>query len=431
MIYKRIFTGLALLVTGAVLGFVFSRISSWPERPAGMSQSGQHGNHAQANQTAPAKPGESKVLYWYDPMYPATHFDKPGKSPFMDMDLVPRYAEDTESLGIRIDPAQVQNLAVRTQKVERGRLVFARDIPANIAFNDYQFSHIQPRAEGFVENTYALAVGDTVTAGAPLADITVPGWAADQSEYLLLKSQQASAQLVRGVRERMRLTGMPEEMLKAVDSSGSVQTRMTIPAPIDGVITDFDVYLGMNVDKGMTIATIRGRSPVWVTADVPERDIHLVEGSKRIRITVPAWPDLAFYAESFILLPKADQETRTVQLRLVLENPEGKLRPGLTATIRLRGTDEEALLVPTQSIIDVGSEQRVITRAADGSFVPKTVQVLRSSREKTSIASGLEEGDEIVVSGIFLIDSEANLSGALERMRHDSGATLQDMEAAQ
>jgi Cu(I)/Ag(I) efflux system membrane fusion protein len=212
---------------------------------------------------------------------------------------------------------------------------------------------------------------------------------------------------------------MPEEMLKAVDNSGSVQTRMTIHAPIGGVITAFDVYPGMNVDKGMTIATIQGMNPVWVTADVPERDIHLVEGSKKIRIAVPAWPDLAFYAESFTLLPKADRDTRTVPLRLILENPEGKLRPGLTAGLRLRGTDEESLLIPTQSIIDVGGEQRVITRAVDGSFVPKKIQVLRSSREHSAIASGLEEDDEIVVSGLFLIDSEANLSGALERMRHD------------
>ena len=378
-----------------------------------------HGGHDAP--AAAAQKTERKILYWYDPMSPGTHFDKPGKSPFMDMDLVPRYDEENEGAGIRIDPGQVQNLAVRTQKVEYGRLSFALDIPANVEFNGYQLAKIQPRAEGFVEKVHPLAVGDVVPPGAPLADITVPGWASDQSEYLLLKSQKADTQLLRGVRERLRLTGMPEEMLKAVDATGKVQTRMTIHTPIGGVITGLDVYPGMNVDKNMTIAIIQGTNPVWVPANVPERDIHLVanDGNK-LRISVPAWPDRTFYSESVVLLPKADQNTRTIPLRLSLNNAAGLLKPGMTAHIRLRGTGEEALLIPTQSLIDLGNEQRVITKALDGSFVPKQVQVLRNSGDKTAVASGLNPDDEVVVSGLFLIDSEANLRGALDRMRKGS-----------
>ncbi|MDR2604660.1 MAG: efflux RND transporter periplasmic adaptor subunit [Desulfovibrio sp.] len=360
--------------------------------------------------------GERKVLYWYDPMYPDRRFDKPGKSPFMDMELVPRYAEDGEGAGIRIDPVQTHNLAVRTEKVKRGRLVFSRDIPANVEFNAYRLARVQPRADGFVEQTYDLAVGDTVEAGQTLVEITVPAWAADQSEYLLLRSQRAAPEIVRGVRERLRLSGMPEEMLKIVDTTGRVQTGLTVKAPLGGVITSLDVYPGMNVDKGMTLATIQGTNPVWVTADVPERDIHLV-GGKRIRVTVPAYPDRVFFAESATLLPKADQATRTVPLRLTLDNAEGLLKPGLTASIRLRGESEESLLIPTQSLIDLGDEQRVVVRAADGSFVPKRVRVLRASRDATAVLDGLEEGEDVVVSGLFLIDSEANLRGALDRMR--------------
>ncbi|MDR1684835.1 MAG: efflux RND transporter periplasmic adaptor subunit [Desulfovibrio sp.] len=364
--------------------------------------------------------GERKILYWYDPMYPDRKFDKPGKSPFMDMELIPRYAEDGEGAGIRIDPVQTQNMAVRTEKVKRGRLVFTRDIPANVEFNAYRLARVQPRADGFVEKTYDLAVGDTVETGQTLVEITVPAWAADQSEYLLLRSQRAAPEIVRGVRERLRLSGMPEEMLKIVDNTGRVQTGLTVKAPLGGVVTSLDVYPGMNVDKGMTLATIQGTNPVWVTADVPERDIHLV-GGKRIRVAVPAYPDRAFFAESATLLPKADQATRTVPLRLTLDNAEGLLKPGLTASIRLRGESEESLLIPTQSLIDLGNEQRVVVRAADGAFVPKRVRVLRSSRDATAVLDGLEEGDEVVVSGLFLIDSEANLRGALDRMRATGG----------
>jgi Cu(I)/Ag(I) efflux system membrane fusion protein len=306
---------------------------------------------------------------------------------------------------------------VRTARVARGALSFARDIPANVEFNDYQLAKVQPRAEGFVEKIHSLAVGDAVARNAPLADITVPAWAADQSEYLLLKSRKAAAEIIHGVREKMRLTGMPEEMLAAVDKTGRVQTTMTLKAPIAGIITSLDVYLGMNVSKDMTIATIQGTDPVWVTANVPERDLHLVNAKNRIRLTVPAYPEQVFQPASFTLLPKADQDTRTVPLRLTVGNADGLLKPGMTASIRLRGSSVGELLIPTQSLIDLGHEQRVVTRAADGSFVPKLVQVLRSSREQTAIASGLEEGEEVVVSGVFLIDSVASLSGALERMR--------------
>ncbi|MDR3073538.1 MAG: efflux RND transporter periplasmic adaptor subunit [Deltaproteobacteria bacterium] len=415
MVFNKTVCAALLLSGGMALGYALQPFAHREGGAPGLTRAAGGGV---SEKSAPA--AEKSVLYWYDPMNPGVHFDKPGRSPFMDMDLVPRYAEDGAGAGIRIDPTQVQNLALRTEKVERGRLSFSRDIPANIAFNDYRLAKVQPRAEGFVEKVYPLAVGDVVQPGAPLADITVPGWASDQSEYLLLKNEKASAAIIRGVRERMRLSGMPEEMLQAVDATGKVQTRLRIPAPIGGVITALDVYPGMNVGKDMTIATIQGTDPIWITADVPERDIHLALSEKRMRIAVSAYPEQVFYAESFTLLPRADQETRTVPLRLSLDNADGLLRPGMTASVRLRGTGEEALLIPTQSLIDLGEEQRVITRAADGSFIPRRVRVLRSSQEKTAVSSGVEPGDEVVVSGLFLIDSEANLRGALERMRRDA-----------
>ena len=401
----KLFLVLALLIAGVFSGYLL---------PHGTTPGVETHNRTEG--------GERKILYWYDPMYPGTRFDKPGPSPFMDMDLVPRYADEDEGAGIRIDPTQTHNLGVRTAKVESGRLSFSKDIPANIAFNDYRLAKVQPRAEGFVEKIFPLAIGDTVKTGAPLANITVPGWASDQSEYLLLKNQKADAVLVRGVRERMRLSGMPEEMLTAVDATGKVQTRMTVHAPIDGVITALDVYPGMNVGKNMTVAVIQGANPIWITGDVPERDLHLAASGGRLRISVPAWPERVFYADSFVLLPTADTGTRTVPLRLSLNNEEGLLRPGMTASIHLRGRGEESLLIPTQSLIDLGEEQRVIVRARDGSFAPRKVQTLRGSGDKTAVASGLEAGEEVVVSGLFLIDSEANLRGALSRMRRDAPA---------
>jgi Cu(I)/Ag(I) efflux system membrane fusion protein len=349
-------------------------------------------------------------------MYPAERFDKPGKSPFMDMDLVPRYADESGGAGIVIDPVQLQNLGVRTEKAELGRLSFSRDFPADVDFNSHMIARIQPRAAGFVSDTAPLAAGDRVAAGALIAAVTVPAWAADQSEYLLLKAQNAGKSIVEGVREKMRLSGMPEEMLAAVDSTGKIQTELRISSPFAGVVTALDVYPGMNVEKGMTLAVVQGADPVWVTAWVPERDLHLARG--RARLTLPAYPDRAFEILSAEPLPKADPVTRTVPVRLTVPNPEGLLIPGMTARVRLRSTAGETVLIPTQSLIDLGGDdKRVVVRAPDGSFLPKRVAAGLSSRDRTQVLSGLEPGEEVVTVGLFLIDSEANLRGALDRLR--------------
>lgn len=128
---------------------------------------------------------ERKVLFWYDPMYPNTRFDKPGKSPFMDMDLVPKYAdEESSASGVRIDPTQTQNLGVKTATVTRGPLTFSQSFPANVSYNEYQYAIVQARAAGFIDKVYPLTVGDKVQKGAPLLDLTIPDWVEAQSGFV-------------------------------------------------------------------------------------------------------------------------------------------------------------------------------------------------------------------------------------------------------
>ncbi|MDR2141110.1 MAG: efflux RND transporter periplasmic adaptor subunit [Deltaproteobacteria bacterium] len=366
---------------------------------------------------------ERQVLYWYDPMYPGTRFDQPGKSPFMDMDLVPRYADEaTSGEGVRIDPTQTQNLGLRLARVRAGRLRVTRELPANVEFNGYQRARLQPRAEGFVASTLNHSVGDPIQAGEVLALITVPAWASDQSEYLLLKSQRADPRILAGVRKKLLLNGMPEEMLQEMERTGEVKTELAIKSPLPGALTQLDLYPGMNVSKNMTVAEIQGFDPIWVTAELPELDLPLAQG--RVRVTTAAWPGRAFEVLSQTLLPQANEAARTARLRLTVANPEGLLRPGLTAIIRLSYQGPPGLLIPTQSLIDLGEDKRVITLAPDGTFLPKRVQVGGSAREETLISTGLNEGETVVVSGLFLIDSEANLVGALDRLRPATGSPL-------
>ncbi|SFT44078.1 membrane fusion protein, Cu(I)/Ag(I) efflux system [Kosakonia arachidis] len=364
---------------------------------------------------------ERKVLFWYDPMKPDTKFDKPGKSPFMDMDLIPKYADENgekSSDGIRIDPTQVQNLGLKTQKVTRGTLNYSQTIPANVSYNEYQFVIVQARSDGFVEKVYPLTIGDHVKKGTPLIDITIPDWVEAQSEFLLLSGTGGTSTQIKGVLERLRLAGMPEEDIQRLRSTRSIQTRFTIKAPIDGVITGFDLRTGMNISKDKVVAQIQGMDPVWISAAVPESIAYLLKDTSQFEISVPAYPDKTFHVEKWNILPSMDQTTRTLQVRLQVTNKDELLKPGMNAWLKLNTQSQEMLLIPSQAVIDTGKEQRVITVDDAGRFVPKRIQVLHESEQQSGIGTGLNEGDTVVVSGLFLIDSEANITGALERMRH-------------
>lgn len=375
-------------------------------------------DHSQPN----AANFEQTVLFWYDPMYPNTKFDKPGKSPFMDMDLIPKYAEssggDETKPGIRIDSTQTQNLGLKTEQVRIGKLNYSLTVPGNLSFNEYQYSIVQARAEGFIDKVYPLTIGDKVTKGTPLVDVTIPEWVEAQSEYLLLENTGATKAQLNGVLERLRLAGMAESDILALKTTKKTQTHFQIKAPIDGVITVFDLRAGMNISKDKIIAQIQGIDPIWINAAIPESAAYLVKDTSQFDISIPAYPDVIFKAEKWNILPSADPTTRTLQIRIQLNNKDEYLKPGMNAYLSLKTQSEEMLLIPSQAVIDSGNEQRVITLDKDGRFVPKRITIFHESQQQTAISSGLSENEIIVTSGLFLIDSEANISGALERMRH-------------
>ncbi|MEB7556510.1 efflux RND transporter periplasmic adaptor subunit [Kluyvera cryocrescens] len=374
---------------------------------------------------AESSPAERKVLYWYDPMKPDVRFEKPGKSPFMDMDLVAKYADeggDTQSSGVRIDPTQVHNLGLRTAKVSKGRLDYTQILPANVSYNEYQFVIVQTRAEGFIEKVYPLTVGDKVRKGTPLVAVTIPSWVEAQSEYLLLANSGGTATQLEGVLERLRLAGMPEADIQRMRTTRRVQTQFTLTAPIDGVLTAFSLKSGMNIAKDNVVAQIQGMDPVWISAAVPESIAYLLNDSTRFTVSIPAYPGKNFTIQKTAILPSVDPATRTLQVRLQVNNPDELLKPGMNAYLKLNAQSDEMLLIPSQAVIDTGDEQRVIAVDSNGEFVPKKIQVLHESRDKTGIAGGLSAGESIVVNGLFLIDSEANISGALDRMRHSADA---------
>lgn len=364
---------------------------------------------------------ERRVLYWYDPMVPNQHFDHPGKSPFMDMQLVPRYADEApDSASLRIDPGVAQNLGVRLATVQRANIAQAVTAAGAIQFNGRNVAIVQARAGGFIEGTHAHAIGDIVVAGSPLVDIRVPDWAAAQAEYLAVR--RGGNELAAAARHRLLMLGMPASLIERVEHDGQPRPVFTVTSPITGAITSLDARQGMTIMQGASLATVSGLSPVWLVASVPQGDAGIAWPGGRATATLPAYPGETFAGRIESVLPAADPTTRTVEVRVALANPQGRLRPGMSAEVRIEQANApSALIVPMEAVIRTGTRTMVIV-ANDSGYTPTEVTLGHQTGDNVEITSGLSEGQRVVASGQFLIDSEASLSGAFDRLEASNGA---------
>jgi len=382
------------------------------------------------NQPAPdaknkGRPGsDKKVLYWHDPMVPGQKFDKPGKSPFMDMPLVPVYAgEEGDEGKVAISPRMQQNLGVRTATVISGALENSVQAVGTVAYNERDVAVVQARSNGFLEKLYVRAPLDAVRKGQALAELYVPDWVAAQEEYLSAKRISASGlqdvltDLTEGARQRMRLAGMTEDQIRLVETTGKVQATVTIVAPINGVIAELGAREGMTVTSGATLFRINGLNTVWVNAEVPESQMALVHPGTQVTAVSASIAGVTFKGKVNALLPEVNAATRTIKARIELANENGQLVPGMFVTVRLAPAQrKEALLVPAEAVIRTGTRSVVIVALEDGKFTATDVETGTEAQGQTEIRRGLNKGDKVVVSGQFLIDSEASLKGATSRM---------------
>ena len=359
-------------------------------------------------------PGTRQPLYWYDPMYPAQRFDKPGKSPFMDMQLQPKYADGAPAGGVRVDPAQMQTLGVRLAKVERGTLPSGLTVAGVIDFNERDVAIIQARAAGFVQRVYGRAPGDVVAAGAPLADLLVPDWAGAQGEFLAVR-RTGDAALIQAAGQRLRLLGMAPSVIAAVERTGRVRNVATVTTPSGGVIKTLSVRNGMTVAAGQTLAEVNGLGRVWLNAAVPEAIAGQVRVGETVSAALATYPGEAFNGHVTAVLPQANAESRTLTVRIELPNPGGRLKPGMFASVTFGGASQPALLIPTEAVIRTGRRTLVMLSAPGGRFRPAEVRTGREAGGRTEVLAGLSEGEQVVASGQFLLDSEASLVGVAAR----------------
>ena len=385
-----------------------------------------------------------KILFYHDPMVPGKTFDAPGKSPFMNMMLVPRYAgSDPDEGKVTISPRVAQNLGIRTAPVVKGSLARSVTVPGTIAYNERDQVVVQARANGFVEKLYVRATLDGVRQGQPLAEVYVPEWVAAQEEFIAVRRMQGTdlASLVDGARQRMRQAGMSEAQIRQIEEAGKVQARMVLSSPIGGVITELAAREGMTVAAGATMFRINGVGTVWVNAEVPESQAALVRPGVKVEARSPALPDATFTGRVQVLLPEVNPGTRTIKARIELANPGGRLSPGMFVNVAFADqATRDTLLVPSEAVISTGRRTVVMVAEGDGRFRPVDVQLGAEGSGQTEIKHGLQAGQQVVVSGQFLLDSEASLSGMQSRMdpgtpavagpaTHKGTATVESVEA--
>jgi|JI7StandDraft_1071085.scaffolds.fasta_scaffold10204_4 Cu(I)/Ag(I) efflux system membrane fusion protein len=355
------------------------------------------------------------VLYWYDPMVPDQRFDAPGKSPFMDMQLVPRYADEAGTApGVRIDPARIQSLGVRFATARQGQLANDLTATAVVDFNQRDVAVVQARAAGFVQRVYGRAPGDVIAAGAPLVDLLVPDWGGAQTEYLAVR-RAGDERLAQAARQRLVLLGMPESLIASVEHSGRPRTVVVVTSPIGGVIRTLGVRSGMSIPAGATLADINGLSTVWLNAAIPEALAGRLRTGQGVEVTLAAFPGERFTGRLTALLPEVVGESRTITGRVELANRGGRLRPGMFGQITFGDGAAGALVVPSEAVIRTGTRTLVMLAEPGGRFRPAEIRVGREAGGQTEILAGLAEGERVVASGQFLIDSEASLSGVQAR----------------
>ena len=380
-----------------------------------------------AQTTDPVDPATGKtVLYWHDPMVPGQKFDKPGKSPFMDMQLVPVYAGAQADEGkIVISPRVQQNLGVRTAEVTKGSITQKLEAVGNVAYNERAVALVTARANGYIERLYVRAPLDPVRKGQPLADVFVADWVAAQEEYLSVKRMQGPGTdaLTAGARQRMLLAGMSEDQVRLVESGGKVHPRFTLTAPLDGVIAELGAREGMTVMAGALLFRINGLGSVWVNAELPESSAALIRPGNVVEVHTPALPERVFKGRVAAILPEVNPATRTLKARVEVANVGGLLAPGMFANVNFTPSAQSGvLLVPSEAVIQTGMRKVVIVAQEGGKFQPVDVETGAEVDGRTVIRKGLDAGQKVVISSQFLIDSEASLKATTTRMT-DAPAT--------
>ncbi len=387
-------------------------------------------------QPAPATgpcPGGAEPLYWKAPMDPSYVRDRPGKSP-MGMDLVPECPSEGGAAPageIRIDPAVVQSIGVRTAPVVRRDLARKLRTVGRVDYDERRVAHVHTKVQGWVEKLHVEYEGQMVRRGQPLLEIYSPELVSTQEELLLADRYRRSTEesafgdvaeggraLFEATRRRLALWDVSDRDVERLLESGEVRKTLTLYAPTSGVVTHMMVRGGMEVSPNDNLYTIADLSRVWVYADVYEYELPWVAVGQRSEVDLSYLPGTKFEGEVTYVYPFLDAKTRTARVRIELPNPELILKPNMFANVTIETEERpQTLAVPEEAVIRSGRRNLAIVALGAGRFEPREIELgLDSGDGWLEVKAGLEQGEQVVTSGQFLIDSESKLQEAVQKM---------------
>jgi Cu(I)/Ag(I) efflux system membrane fusion protein len=369
---------------------------------------------------------EKKPLYWVAPMDANYRRDKPGKSP-MGMDLRPVYAQDSGGLTagpgtIEISPEVVNNLGVRTAKVERRALHTTIRTVGYVQYDEDRLIHIHPRVEGWIEKLYVKAAGDPVEKGAPLYELYSPQLVNAQEE-LLLALKRNNERLVRAARDRLLALQLSESFIDELQRERQVRQTVIFRAPQSGVVDNLNIREGFFVKPGTTLMSIGALDDVWVEAEVFERQAALVTVGLPVTMSLDYLPGKQWRGMVDYVYPSLDEQTRTLRIRLRFDNEAGTLKPNMFAQVLIHANPSEgAVVIPREAVIRTGDQDRVVLALGEGRFKSVAVALGRIDGESAQIMQGLDTDDTVVISAQFLLDSESSKTSDFMRMHSDDNA---------
>ena len=387
-----------------------------------------------------------KIKYWQAPMNPAYIRNEPGKSP-MGMDLVPVFEDQGEDMVpasvIRIDPVTIQNMGVRLARVQRKPLVRNIRTYGTVAYDERRMKVVSAWVGGRIDKLYVNFTGVAVKKGDPLAELYSPALVSTQQELILAletrgrlwalgnqDSLRSASHLVEATKQRLLLWGINKDQIDEIERTRKVRTHMTIHAPIGGIVTDKKIFEGQYVKEGQRLYTIADLSTVWVLADVYEYELPWVRNGMPAEMGLSYIPGKRFKGKVLYVYPYMDEKTRTAKLRLEFKNARHRLKPGMYANIYLNPRmSADSLVIPQEAVIDSGVRKLVFVSLGKGKFQAREVKIgIEGAENEFQVLKGLQEGEEIVVSAQFMLDSESRLQEAVQKMLEASGPQRSDSD---
>ena len=380
---------------------------------------------------ASGQTGQKKIAYYKDPMHPWFTSDKPGKAPDCGMDLVPVYEGESDSSAIHIDPVTMQNMGVTTEEAKARNLIKTIRATGKIDYDETKIYSVSTKVMGYVERLYVDYTGQTVRKGQVLMDLYSPELVATQQDYLqaihyqkqlqnssIEEARKEADELVQSSRQRLLYWDIPESEIKALEERGIPKKTMTIVSPVNGVVTDKMVIQGQNVMSGMTLYKIADISSVWILADIYQYELPWVKIGQKANIDLSYIPGKTFTGIVDYIYPYLNMETKTATVRIKIRNFAGvEFKPEMYATVNLFSPMEvKSVTVPDRAIIRSGTRNILVVALGGGYFAPRDVKLGVEADGYVEILQGLKEGEQIVTSSQFLIDSESNLKSAIHSM---------------